>query len=108
MEQGITPEDIRELKDANERLIAALQDQTKISVNNTSSNNNTVPEGHWIAAWICTICCAITATVVILGKIDQVDQGRKIDRIQDHETILLQYAPSWLHNLITDSDRKNK
>lgn len=107
-DQGITSEDIRGLRESQERLIAAIQEAAKIQSANVNTNMVTSTDGGKVAVWICTVCCAITLIVVLLGKLDQIDQGRKMDRIQDHETIMLQYAPEWLRMVINDNDRKNK
>lgn len=74
----------------------------------SNSNTNVINVGSLLAAWICSICCAIVLTVVILSHLDQVDQGRRMERLQDHETVILQYAPQWLRDKINESDKVKK
>lgn len=104
---GIPLEDLRALRESNDRLIEWLSKKEELSAVAVNSNNNTVTSdtNHWIAVWICTMCCAVTLTVVLLGKLDQTDQGRKIDRLQDHETVILQYAPE-LRSKINEMEKK--
>lgn len=102
--------ELKEIRNLLKGLIDILEHAVPVPpAGNTNNNTNVINFGSIVAAWICSVCCAIVLTVVLLSRWDQVDQGRKMDRLQDHETIILQYAPQWLRDKITISDeRKDK
>lgn len=105
-DNGLTPADLRELKESVRSFITAI-DRTAPMPAVSNSNTNNINMGSLVAAWISSICCAIVLTIVVLSRIDQVDQGRKIDRLQDHETIILQYAPQ-LRDKLLEMDKGKK
>lgn len=102
------PLDVAELKEIRnllKGLIEILEHAVPVPpTGNINNNTNNINFGSLIAAWLCSLCCVIVLTVVLLSRGDQVDQGRKMDRLQDHETILLQYAPQWLRDKIDAAD----
>lgn len=104
-EQGMNVADLREIRDLLKGLIDILEHAVPVPpTGNTNNNTNVINFGPIIAAWICSVCCAIVLTVVLLSRSDQVDQGRKMERLQDHETIILQYAPQWLRDKVMATD----
>lgn len=108
-DEGLGLAELIEIKKSMRELVDLLDRATVVPPpTSTNTNTNIINVGSLLAAWICSICCAIVLTVVILSRLDQVDQGRKIERVQDHETVILQYAPQWLRDKVNEVDKGKK
>lgn len=83
--------------------INGLNDSIK-KFNESSYNGNNKAEIHVNAGgfgiWLCASICVILFLMFVGIGFLYIDQGRKLDRLQDTETVVLQYAPQWVRDIV--------